>query len=56
LIVNKQPVSFYDAIASARTHRKRVGSDVKELNQLIKEYKQAVDKIEKISCVNSEAK
>lgn len=54
---NKQPVSFYDAIASARTHRKQVGSDVKELNQLIKEYKQAVDKIEKdFHVLNSEAK
>lgn len=44
---NKQPVSFYDSIASARTHRKQVSDDVQELNQLIKNYKKAVDEIEK---------
>jgi len=43
---NKQPVSFYDAIAVARIGRKQVNSDVKDLNKLIKKYQEAIDEVE----------
>ncbi len=43
---SKQPVAFYDAIAVARTKRKQVNADVKQLNGLINDYKKAVDEVE----------
>lgn len=43
----KQPVAFFDAVTSARSSRKQVGNDIKDLNQLIRDYKEAVNKLEK---------
>jgi hypothetical protein len=43
---SKQPVAFFVAIAVARTIRKQVNADVKQLNGLINDYKKAVDEVE----------
>lgn len=39
----KEPVSFYDAVADARTKRAQVHSDVIKLHQYIDQYKTAFD-------------
>jgi hypothetical protein len=39
----KEPVSFYDAVADARTKRAQVHSDVLKLHQYIDQYKTAFD-------------
>lgn len=39
----KEPVSFYDAVAAARTLRSVVHSDVIKLHQLIDDYKKSFD-------------
>lgn len=39
----KEPVTFYDAVASARTKRTQVHSDVVILHQLIDEYESTFD-------------
>ena len=52
---SKQPVSFYDSVASARLKRKQVNVDVKELNRLINLYEEAVNNIEEdFKILNSE--
>ena len=42
----KEPVSFYDAVASARTKRTQVYVDVVKLHQHIDEYRSTVDAFE----------
>lgn len=44
---SKQPVAFYDAIAQARIGRDQVHIDVLKLNQLIDQYRAAVDQFSK---------
>ncbi|MBC7869105.1 hypothetical protein H7X69_02925 [Candidatus Saccharibacteria bacterium] len=39
----KEPVSFYDAVAAARTNRAQVYADVVKLHQYINDYKAAFD-------------
>lgn len=43
----KQPVAFYDAIASARNKRAKVHQDVVDLTKQINDYKTAFDAFEK---------
>jgi len=43
---NKEPVSFYDAVANARIKRSQVHSDVLNLHQYIDQYRAAVDVFE----------
>jgi len=43
----KQPVSFYDAISSARSDRGRVHNDIVKINQFIDQYQLAVGEFEK---------
>jgi len=43
----KQPVSFYDAVALARTERNKVHDDILKLNQYVDQYQLAVDQFEK---------
>lgn len=42
----KQPVSFYDAVSSARTGRSKVHDDILKLNQFVDQYKSAVVQFE----------
>ena len=42
----KEPVSFYDAVANARTKRTQVHVEVVKLHQYIDEYRSAVDAFE----------
>lgn len=44
---SKQPVSFYDAVALARTQRVKVHDDILKLNQYVDQYKSAIDQFEK---------
>jgi hypothetical protein len=44
---NKEPIAFYDAVASARTKRTQVHSDVTTLNQYIDDYSAAFDSFAK---------
>ncbi len=44
---SNQPATFYDAVASARTKRNQVHTDVVKLNQLIDKYQAAVNQFEK---------
>ena len=44
---SKQPVAFYDAVASARTKRTKVHEDVLKLNEYIDQYQAAVEQFEK---------
>ena len=44
---SKQPVAFYDAVASARTKRTKVHEDVLKLNEYIDQYQAAVGQFEK---------
>ena len=41
-----QPVAFYDAIATARTYRQKIHSDVVGLNQFLDQYRLAIDQFE----------
>jgi hypothetical protein len=43
---SKEPVSFYDAVATARIKRTQVHTDVLKLHQHIDEYRTAVDTFE----------
>lgn len=43
----KQPVSFYDAVASANNNRKKVHGDIVELNKIIDQYYDALSQFEK---------
>lgn len=43
----KEPIAFYDAVASARTMRGLVHADVVNLNQYISEYSGAFDSLSK---------
>jgi len=43
----KQPVSFYDSVTSARNERNRVHADILKLNQHIDQYQAAINKFEK---------
>ena len=53
----KQPVSFYDSVASARTDRNRVHADIIKLNQAIDQYQAAISQFEKnYQLVNSGVK
>jgi hypothetical protein len=42
---SKQPVTFYDAVALARTERNQVHTDVVKLDQLIDQYKLAIEQL-----------
>jgi hypothetical protein len=42
----KQPIQFYNAVASARQQRSKVHSDIKKLNQYIDQYQKALDRFE----------
>ena len=42
----KQQVSFYDAVALARTERNRVHDDIVRINQYIDQYQLAIDQFE----------
>lgn len=44
---SNQPEAFYNAVASARTKRNQVHTDVVKLNQLIDQYQTAVNQFEK---------
>lgn len=50
---SKQPVSFYDAVALARSERSRVHDDILKLNQYVDEYKAAVVQFEKDFLANN---
>lgn len=43
---SKQPTSFYDAVAVARSKRKQVHDDILKLNQYVDQYGAAIDKFE----------
>ena len=42
----KQPVSFYDAVSSARSKRELIHSDIKRLNQSLAQYKSELQAFE----------
>jgi hypothetical protein len=42
----KQPVSFYDAVSSARSKRELVHSDISRLNQALAQYRSEFSKFE----------
>ncbi len=43
----KNPTQFYEAVASARTKRSQVNSDIIRLNRYIDDYQKAVEALEK---------
>ena len=49
----KQQVSFYDAVALARTERNRVHDDIVKMNQYIDQYQLAVNQFETDNVVSS---